>query len=173
MKDLYEDSDEELMRKYQLGDGAAFNVLYERYANRLYGFLINKTKNKTLSSDVFQRTFLKLHQYRSRYDSKYPFLPWIFSICRNELNSTYRQIKKSEEAALEVERSSTNEREASIVFDIQESNLTLNQKEALLMRFQDEASFEEIAAKLDTTGANARKIISRALQQIRRFYGKS
>jgi RNA polymerase sigma-70 factor (ECF subfamily) len=80
--DLKSLTDEELMVAYQEGNDRAFSVLYNRHSGKLFGYLKNKLKDSHLAEDVFQATFLKLHRNRSRYDPSFPFLPWLFTVCK-------------------------------------------------------------------------------------------
>ena len=50
-------------------------------------------RNDAQARDVFQATFLKLHKCRDRYDASFPFVPWLFTICRN---SFYRRRLREE-----------------------------------------------------------------------------
>ena len=55
------------MQAYQNGIDGAFDLLFKRHSSRVYGFLMNHLKNRAQADDVFQATFLKLHQARRHY----------------------------------------------------------------------------------------------------------
>lgn len=166
-------SDEELMIAYQLGDAHAFTVLYERHSGRALRYLVSKTRNRALAEDVFQASFLKLHRMRSRYSADYPFLPWLFTICRSELVDALRKRARTPENYTEhLPEFISGSPEGN--FDTVEAMKSLpeNQKQALELRFEKDFSFEEIAERLETSPGNARKLVSRAIQFLRGAYGK-
>ena len=71
MKFNHESSDEELMKAYQSGDSAAFDVLFERHKGRVFSFLMGKLGKRFESEEVFQAAFMKLHQSRRLYDPNF------------------------------------------------------------------------------------------------------
>jgi RNA polymerase sigma factor (sigma-70 family) len=166
-------SDEELMLAYQLGDSLAFKGLYARHSGRVYGYLKGKTRNEAIARDVFQATFLKLHKARSRYNSEFPFVSWLFTICRSELIDAMRKRERIQEEVREV-LPEMNSLKNDPEFDVAEAiaQLPEKQREALELRYTQEFSFEQIAERLDTSPSNARKIVSRALQLLRGKHGK-
>ncbi len=82
------------MVAYQRGDLHSFDILYQRHSGRLLGYLIQKSANTSQAHDVFQATFLKLHKSRNQYDPQYPFLAWLFTLCRNELLDSFKMEKR-------------------------------------------------------------------------------
>lgn len=160
------------MIAYQLGEAQAFEELYSRNASRVLGFLRKKVRSEALARDVFQSTFLKLHKSRSRYDSAFPFVPWLFTICRSELLDALKKPHlKNESMVTEVPEPIPTEAYAQRP-EINLTGLPQAQRHAVKMRYNQEFSFEEIAARLDTNPANARKLVSRAIQFLRGAYGK-
>jgi len=168
---LNERSDEELMIAYQLGEADAFEELYSRYAPKVLGFLQKKLPSDALARDVFQSTFLKLHRCRARYDASFPFVPWLFTICRSEMLDALKKAHVRNETPVE--------RLPDVAAPIQGESpeldlggLSTQQRAALEYRYGAEFSFEEIAARMETSPANARQLVSRALRALRGFYGK-
>lgn len=159
------------MLAYQLGDGHAFVELYDRYANKIYGYLRSKLLNDSQVNDVFQSTYLKLHKSKHLYNSSLPFSPWIFTICRNELFDCFRKQHVLHESFDE----ETHELKLDLISEDKEidlSKLSEEQQTALKMRYYNDATFEEIANTLNTSPANARQIVSRSIKYLRGFYEK-
>lgn len=82
--------DEILMAAYQAGNEAAFGELFDRYAGRVYGFLVRRLGDRSLAEDLYQEAFLRLHRARSTYDSRRPFRAWLFGIVHNLLADALR-----------------------------------------------------------------------------------
>lgn len=76
-------SDEALMAAYQHGNPRAFELLFGRYQDRLYGYFVRRFRDRELAADLFQRTFLRVHRARKRYDPARSFATWVFGIAAN------------------------------------------------------------------------------------------
>lgn len=161
-------SDEVLMMKYQDGNEKAFVALYNRHAAKVYGYLRNKIKDDIYSEDVFQAVFMKLHKNRSQYDSAKPFLPWLFTMCKNAMVDHCRKKQRVKEVFNREELSQ------AVAPDVIKSaplprmtELPSMQLRAIELRYHDELSFDEIAIRMDTSPANIRQLISRAFKRLR------
>lgn len=159
------------MVAYQLGEAEAFEELYSRHSAKVLGYLRKKVKSEALARDIFQSTFLKLHKSRSRYDAAYPFAPWLFTICRNELLDAFKKPHTKHEI-LVADTPDIAQAEQDESRDINFGGLQATQKRAIELRYQNEYSFEQIAAALETSPANARQLVSRAIRSLRGLYGK-
>jgi RNA polymerase sigma-70 factor (ECF subfamily) len=166
---LSKKTDEELMIAYQLGDEAAFVELYKRYSNRVYGFLRSKIRDEIKVQDVFQAAFLKFHKTKTQYNPSLPFIPWLFTICRNELLDFFKKDRLLKED-LTGEEINTVLEDSTAKQDLDVSLLNPAQKQAIEMRFVQESSFEEIANALKTSPSNARQLVSRAVKVLRSLY---
>lgn len=179
-----ERSDEELMLAYQEADSRAFEELYDRTAEKLYGYLERRLSSPELVDEVFQNTMAKFHQTRFQYRPPLPVLPWLFTICRTVMIDTLRQQeKRRENFDDDMDKYEGNHgtsqpgspplSEPAFSEGVRGlRTLSDSQKEALTLRFEHDLSFEDIARRLETTPANARQLISRALKKLKSFAGK-
>lgn len=162
--------DEELMMMYQTGSEEAFQTLYRRHSKKIYGFLRGRVWNDERAAELYQETFLKMHRSRHLYNRSLPALPWIFSITKSVLVDGLRSDKKAKRDSEYSQESSSSEVKPSVaeVSDLL-ARLPDSQRKAVELRYVDEKTFEEIAATLDTTSQNARKIVSRAVAKLKSF----
>jgi RNA polymerase sigma-70 factor, ECF subfamily len=166
-------SDEELMKAYQNGIDGAFDLLFKRYSSRLYGFLMSHLKNRVQADDVFQATFLKLHQARKHYDPTYPFAPWLFTVCKSVLMDHARKRSRNrEDSNDEMVANAADEKAIEDQPSIALEALPATQRAAIELRYQDDLQFEEIAERLKTSPSNVRKLISRGIKTLRVLSGK-
>lgn len=159
-------SDEELMNAYQHGDIQGFETLYGRYSPRVYGYLRNRLSDRSAVDDVFQAIFLKLHNARQQYDPALPFKPWLFSICHAVLVDRFRaDARHPETVELEEDHAHTspNEKEQLVV---NLDSLSVDQRNAIELRYFEEHSFEEIAKQLSKTPAGVRQLVSRGIRRL-------
>jgi RNA polymerase sigma factor (sigma-70 family) len=166
--DFASKSDEELMRSYQEGEQMAFEILFKRYAGRVLGFLSKRFFQPQLAQDLTQDVFLKLHRSRAQYVPDLVFAPWLFSITRSVWIDHLKKNRKEEPTEKEfLEKLSPA---TELVFESQDEilgYLPSNQKTAVAMKIYDDATFEEIASRLETSTANARQLFSRGLKRLR------
>ena len=163
------------MLLYANGDNQAFEEIYRRYQSRVFNYLNKRLPTKTNEeiSDIFQNIFTKFHKARKKYDPKYPLLKWIYTISRNELldhlkKKCIESVEFNDELLFE---STNNPEDHKSSFDItNESSLSSKEKLALNLRYINEAEFSEISNILNTSQANSRKIISRALKKLKDKY---
>ena len=102
---MEETSDEMLMVRYQKGEEEGFNALFARHEGRLYNFFLRRLEDKSLSADLYQKTWFNVHRSRQRYDPQRPFRVWLFSVAYNVLKDEFKRRAASREiqadAALE------------------------------------------------------------------------
>jgi RNA polymerase sigma factor (sigma-70 family) len=166
-------TDEELMFAYQEGDEKAFEVLYRRHSPKVYGYLMKRVRGGQ-AEDLLQATFAKLHQARRQYNPTFPFMPWLFTVCRSVLIDAMRKTYRTKEEL----NPEVLERAPAAGPDIEEGSelprlgsLPGNQREALELRYLQGLSFEEIASRLETSPGNVRQLVSRAVRQLRQWAG--
>lgn len=83
-------TDEQLLSDYRHGDKKAFADLVARYQRELYHFLVRFLGNRAAAEDVFQETFLQVHQSAEQFDLQRRFRPWLFTIAANKARDLIR-----------------------------------------------------------------------------------
>lgn len=169
-------SDEELMGLYQAGNYNAFELLYERFSGRVLAYLQSKVSRQS-AEELLQESFAKLHRSRDKYNSQFPFLPWLFTISRNVLFDYFKnaevKLARASSAAPELLASLGAAEEVSVVgLDFAEmlAGLPAGQKQAIELRYMQEWSFEKIASEMKTSEDNIRQLISRGVKKLRSRY---
>lgn len=83
-------TDEQLLEAYRTGDAAAFPALVGRYQRELFHFLVRFLGNRAAAEDVFQESFLQVHQSADTFDVSRRFRPWLFTIAANKARDLMR-----------------------------------------------------------------------------------
>jgi len=91
------------MAAYVAGDGAAFRVIFERYAPLLMRAMLRELYVREEANDLVQQTFLQLHRARADFDVEHKLKPWIFTIAMNLKREYFRRKKRRPERSLEAE----------------------------------------------------------------------
>lgn len=168
-----EHSDEILMQSYVAGDAAAFEALYRRHRNTLYGFLMRSLGRRDQADDCFQEVWSRVITASARYRADAKFSTWLLQIAHNLLIDRHRRQRPEQSldgsdadgpviAAL-VEHEATPERQLS-EFERQQrlrqaiAALPAEQRHVVLLRLEQELSLEEIG---EITGAGRETVKSR------------
>jgi RNA polymerase sigma-70 factor (ECF subfamily) len=91
---LLEMSDEDLMELFQAGTVEAFNILVERYSERLMHYLYGFLGDARRCEDLLQETFLRVYRNRHSYQRIAKFSTWLYTIAGNLARSEYRKRKR-------------------------------------------------------------------------------
>jgi RNA polymerase sigma-70 factor (ECF subfamily) len=164
-------TNEELMLAYARGDESSFELLFDRIKHRVYGYVAKNLSKASEREDVCQNIFLKLHQNKERYSSKYPFEAWLFVIARSVL---YDHLRKNKKVSFEeLNDFMAIEINSDQVEALNLESLNEKAKKVMELRYFEEKSFEEIADLINTSSTNIRQIISRSLKFLRHYRGEN
>lgn len=84
-------SDEDLVVALRGGDLPAFDRLYARYEQRLYGYIRRIVGPGPAADDLFQDIFLTVLRDRSYEPTRGRFAAWLFTVARNRCLADQRQ----------------------------------------------------------------------------------
>lgn len=160
-------NDEELMRRYLLGDEEAFNRLYEKYSPMVYGFLKRRLRESEVA-DLYQKVWRHFHEKRELWQGQ-PVGPWLFVMVRHLLIDEYRSLGRRREYQSEfLEKMAAPGAEEAPV-DLEELLSTLPYGTADLIRkyYLDGVSYEALEKETGLSQANLRQRLSRALRGLR------
>jgi len=143
------------------GEAWAFNRLMDRYKRQVFSLILRMVKNRDDAEDLSQETFIKAYRHLSAYDAKYPFITWLFNIAHNCTIDFFRA-HKTELLSLDDEDSPVEDECADqkllesidALSDgpmIEKALETLppQYREILILRHQQELSYQEISQALD------------------------
>lgn len=102
-------TDEQLLSGYRDGDRESFSLLVQRYHRELYHFLVRFMGDRVLADDVFQETFLQVHQSAAQFDPTRRFRPWLFTIAANKARDMIRSNNRRPTSALQATLAPTDE----------------------------------------------------------------
>lgn len=186
MKDLWNATDDALVQAYINGNNHAFDILLERYQNKLFSYIYFLVRDKDLADDVFQETFVKaiVMMQQKRYVFSGKFSSWIMRIAHNYVIDLFRQEKKMNVSSIESGENSINV-EKNMIEDNVESVIVCQQtrkevkrmiemlpqaqREIVYMRYYQELSFKEIADILDISINTALGRMRYALMNLRKM----
>lgn len=85
---------EEVIQSYIKGEKEGFDTLYGAYSSGMYAICLRYTRCADDANDVLQEAFIKVYQYREKYDLSKEIGPWIKTItirtALNYIKTNYR-----------------------------------------------------------------------------------
>ena len=157
-----------LAQRVAAGDSRAFEELFRRHQNALYGYCVSILGSQEDAADALQNTMAKaLHSLPGeRRDLQ--LKPWLFRVAHNECIDLIRGRKQTEDitgheltAGEAVETTVVNRERLRQVLDDLE-HLPERQRGALVMRELNGLSFEQIGRALETTPVAAKQQVYEA-----------
>ena len=89
--------DNDLVKKVSKGDQDAFKVLYHKYSDLLFTYIIhNLSKNQDIAPDIWQETWSIAVEKLDNFQFKSSFFTWLCAIAKNKISDYYRQTKRQE-----------------------------------------------------------------------------
>ena len=99
-----DDAGDELLRRAQEGDVAAFEALVEREQDKVYGLALRMTRSEADAAEIAQDTFFSAYQHLKDFRGRAAFGSWVHRIAANNALMRLRHrrvVAKSEEALAE------------------------------------------------------------------------
>lgn len=84
-------TDEDLVDRVRKGDGDAFEVLYERFAKRIYLFVDKRLRNPADTEETVQEVFINVFNSLDSYRGEAPFAAWVFGLTRRTIASRFKR----------------------------------------------------------------------------------
>ena len=171
--------DRDLVLAYQAGDDEAFAELVREYRPQLLGHARRKLGCPEAAEDAVQEALVRALRAMPRFNGNYLVGPWLHrilsNVCNDEGNRKRREGEKTDRFASNdraLRQAPSIEGELGLDLDDTEladavGNLSEQYREALMLRFVEELSYEEVAAKAGVSEDNARARVSRARNALR------
>jgi RNA polymerase sigma-70 factor (ECF subfamily) len=172
-------TDELIMEAVKNGDLQQASVLFERYNKRIFNFLARMTMDREVAEDLTQNVFLRMIKYKSSYREGNRFQSWIYQVARNVFSDHYQSVKNKRADFVDVEKMSDRmaDHDDSERMDEQErllqrsmSMLNEEQRELLVLTRFQHMKYEEVAVIMNTTVANIKVKVHRAIGKLREHY---
>jgi RNA polymerase sigma-70 factor (ECF subfamily) len=161
-----EKTDEQLVEDYLLNDKTSFDEIVNRYIKAIYNFVYRLSGNEKEAEDITQEVFFKVWKNIKKFNLEKSFKTWIFSITKNTAIDYLRKRKDipisffDDENGENFLENTIEDKEpiANEVIDIQYNkkelekvmqNLTIIQREVIILKYLNEMSLSEVAEILD------------------------
>src|SRR4051812_35747160 len=89
-------SDEALMVRFRGGAREAFDDLFARYRDLIYGFFRRRLPDRARAEELTQETFLAVLRATERYEARSPVRSYLFGIAYRLLLAERRKTNRTE-----------------------------------------------------------------------------
>jgi len=162
----------------------AFGHLVRRYQGLVLSVIFALVKNDESARDLTQDTFLKAFRALAQFDSSRSFKPWLLRIATNTSLDYLRTRQNKEEISLELiieEEPGLEPYDSNDPSEMAENNLfierlslalkilPLRYRQAFVLRYQFDLTYDEIAEVMQETENNVRTLLFRARDRLRKI----
>ena len=172
-------ADEALMLAWSDGDSDAFERLYARHRAPLFRFMLGQLRDRPLAEELYQDVWQKVIAARDGWRPEAAFATWLYRIAHNRLNDHWRAQRHRPPAPADADlrtaaladpddpESLASAEQTRQWLQAALDALPEDQREAVLLRLQQELSLDEIGR---ITGVGRETVKSRlryALDKLR------
>lgn len=167
------------MEAVKNGDLQQASVLFDRYHKRIFNFLARMALDRELAEDLTQNVFLRVIKYKSSYREGNRFQSWIYQVARNVFSDHYQSQKNRRSGLVDVEKMSDKmaddgdnqeQDEREKILHQSMAMLSEEQRELLVLTRFQQMKYEEVAAIMETSVANIKVKVHRAIAKLREHY---
>jgi RNA polymerase sigma-70 factor (ECF subfamily) len=171
--------EQDVIAQVHRGERAAFAVLVDAYAKPIFNLAFRMTGNRQDADDLAQETFLRAYRKLKRFDPEKKFFTWLYTIAlniiRNHLKSsperTARIAEMNHPPSDPVDPANPEglflDREKAQLLEICLQKLPSELKEAVVLRYYQDLSFDEIATITDASVSAVKMRTYRGLERLR------
>lgn len=172
--------DAAVVRRVLAGDADAYAAIVERYYDRYARFAVHMVGNREDAEEALQDAFLRAYRALARYEEREKFGGWLLRIVVNECRTVAARRRRQERLFPDVGDAAwlgvaggpaadrdTDRAALRAELDRALAQLPAEQREALLLKYAEELSYDEIAA-VTGAGTSALKMrVKRACARLR------
>ena len=188
--DLQNLPDADVVALAQQGREVAFRELIRRYERPVFSLVFRMCRDRTLSEDLAQETFIKVLNNVDKYDPAFKFSSWLFKIANNlaidhlrkrrvstisidgapdattasQIEATSFELASHGESALDI----LEAKELGTAIERAIASLRPEYRACIMLRHVEDRSYEEIAATLDLPLGTVKTYIHRARHELRK-----
>lgn len=177
------DQEREAIVSVLAGDRQAYAALVDAHKGAVFNLAYRMTGSAADAEDIAQETFIRAYNKLWRFDPERRFFTWLYTItlnlCRNHLKYSKQTLSRDTAWSENRDSEDAERREADqpegILLEHEEHRrlqaalleLPADMREALILRFQDDRPFEDIAEICGISLSSAKMRVYRGLEKLR------
>lgn len=169
--------EKEIVNLLEQGDKKAITLLYEYYADSLFGVIKKIITDEETAQDVLQETFVKVWRYAKKYDAnKAKLFTWLYRIAYNSAIDKVRSLKNKKGKEVQIENSpvykiTSNELNQDVL-DIKKHLSSLEEKYQIVINalFFEGMTQQEASDELDIPLGTIKSRLKIGLRELKKIY---
>jgi RNA polymerase sigma-70 factor (ECF subfamily) len=171
--------DQRVIAAVLAGETDAYAVLVERYQKPIFNLMVRMTGSTWDALDLAQETFIKAFEQLHRFRLEKKFFPWLYTIGLNHSKNFIRQRKLVQTYSLDgceagcdpgnprLEEEKLCARLDAVRITRALEELPFDYREAVILRYHEELTMDEIASALCISVSGAKMRVHRGLKKLR------
>ena len=171
--------DQILLLKIKHGDQEAFAIIYDKYVDALFRFVVFRVRSEEIAQDITSELFLKIWQHITTSPTNVENLrAFLYQMARNLVADHYRTTQETLplEEAIEVEGSGAKDLNVRLsLAEVEKglSNLPGEWQEVVILAYIEGFKHTEIAAVIGKSSAATRVLLHRAIKELKRILNQA
>ena len=159
---------------------AYFEIIYDRYARKIYNKCLNFVNEKMLAQDLTHDILLKVYLNLNSFSFKSKFSTWLYSVMYNFCASTHREIVKHRSEIGKYFHEEPNIHEENpdeLLFQLKVDRLktlleqlSMEDRMILLLKYQDDFSIKDIKSVTALSESAIKMRLKRAKEKVLQLY---
>jgi len=174
------DHEREIIQRILNGERESYALLVDAYQSAIFNLAYRMTGNRQDADDLAQETFIRAYRNLRHFDPEKRFFTWLYTIglnlIRNHLKkrgrAVVRETAERRDSEAEIRDESCTEQElirSQERHSLEEAlhKLPVNLREAVVLRFYQDLSFEEIATITGASVSAAKMRVYRGVERLK------
>ena len=173
--------EKQIISRVRQGDGRAYAELVSLYQTPIYNLMYRMTFSEEQSLDLAQETFIRAYKKIDTFDQNKDFFPWLYTLGLNIARDYLRKYANERHRMYSLDQMTMKGEEPQVsdagfdkaveaqYLDQALAMLPEDMREALVLRFREGFSYQEIADALNIGLSNAKMKVHRGLDRMRRL----
>lgn len=175
-------AESEIIARVLSGDRQAYALLVEAYKGHIFNLAYRMTGSREDADDLTQETFIRVYQNLQQFDQSKKFFTWIYTIginlIRNHLKKNARDVSHLTVAgsALKNQEQGHERGEGGVCSDDRMirleriiQGLPVDLREAIILKFVQDLTFEEVANVTGNSVSAVKMRIYRGLEKMKQM----
>ena len=174
-------TDAEVVHRVLAGEVDAYQILVDRYYDRYARYAVRMVGNREDAEEALQDAFLRAYHALGRYEERERFGGWLLRIVVNECRSAATRGRRREHRFPDVDEAAWTAAEAAASESPADATdrlalreelsralavLPADQREALLLKYAEDMSYDEIAAATGAGTSALKMRVKRACERL-------
>lgn len=175
-RDIRRESERELIHRIVAGSKQEFCFLVDCYKQKIYGFLRGMGASPMDAQDLTQETFIKAYRKLASHQPDKSLASWLYTIAANQLKD-HRKKRRFEEYPIGQAETAVGDGPEQTLLRTERqkefrrllAQLPANYRMALLLRYTNDLSYEEIGEVLEVPVSKVQNDLYRAKKRLKQL----